>query len=328
MNDAWCWSGTVGRRPARRRTRRRRRDCPSCWGWPCAATPSGPICWCRNVLGKHVPQPAVVVYGAGVALGRRVRDLLGDEAAARAVVLGYAETATGLGHCVADGIGARPLPALHPPPGRRRGHGGRLRGGPQPRHLSPAAARRTRTCWPATARWSSWTTSSRRAAPCSTRSATCTRRYPREPVRGGGAGGHALGGGRGPTGRLRRASSAPAWTWWRCGLGHGRACPDGVLETGPASWWRGTSGADGRQAARRTRRRPAAATRARHPATVDPRWTSAGPQGCRTAAGTASPRRTAPAWRPPSPPWPAKARGGTAAPRRRAAACSSSASRS
>ncbi|MFJ6072647.1 phosphoribosyltransferase [Streptomyces sp. NPDC093065] len=64
-----------------------------------------------NVLGKHVPQSPSVVYGHGVALGRRVRELLGAEAAERAVVLGYAETATGLGHCVADGLG--PAPYLH-----------------------------------------------------------------------------------------------------------------------------------------------------------------------------------------------------------------------
>ncbi|KUL45704.1 phosphoribosyltransferase [Streptomyces regalis] len=61
-----------------------------------------------HVLGKHVPQSPSVVYGAGFALGRRVRDLLGADEAARAVVLGYAETATGLGHSVADGIGLAP----------------------------------------------------------------------------------------------------------------------------------------------------------------------------------------------------------------------------
>ncbi|MFD9500580.1 phosphoribosyltransferase [Streptomyces sp. NPDC060035] len=58
-----------------------------------------------NVLGKHVPQQPSVVYGAGFELGERVRDLLGEAEAARAVVLGYAETATGLGHAVADGLG-------------------------------------------------------------------------------------------------------------------------------------------------------------------------------------------------------------------------------
>ncbi|MHB9862132.1 phosphoribosyltransferase [Streptomyces sp. YIM S03343] len=63
-----------------------------------------------NVLGKHVPQSPSVVYGYGVALGRRVRDLLGPEHE-RAVVLGYAETATGLGHSVADGLGD--APCLH-----------------------------------------------------------------------------------------------------------------------------------------------------------------------------------------------------------------------
>ncbi|MFE7389882.1 phosphoribosyltransferase [Streptomyces sp. NPDC057582] len=61
-----------------------------------------------NVLGKHVPQRPSVVYGAGVELGLRVRALLGEAEARRAVVLGYAETATGLGHAVADGLGLAP----------------------------------------------------------------------------------------------------------------------------------------------------------------------------------------------------------------------------
>ncbi|CAL9433329.1 phosphoribosyltransferase [Streptomyces sp. enrichment culture] len=78
-----------------------------------------------NVLGKHVPQSPSVVHGHGVALGRRVRDLLGPEEAARAVVLGYAETATGLGHSVADGLGTAPY--LHstrrPVPGVPRAGG-------------------------------------------------------------------------------------------------------------------------------------------------------------------------------------------------------------
>ncbi|MFD5463583.1 phosphoribosyltransferase [Kitasatospora sp. NPDC127059] len=63
-----------------------------------------------SVLGKHVPQRPAVVHGAGLELGSRVRELIGAEAAARAVVLGYAETATGLGHSVADGLDA---PYLH-----------------------------------------------------------------------------------------------------------------------------------------------------------------------------------------------------------------------
>ncbi|MEW1831729.1 phosphoribosyltransferase [Streptomyces sp. NPDC088196] len=61
-----------------------------------------------NVLGKHVPQSPSIVYGYGFTLGRRVRELLGAEESARSVVLGYAETATGLGHAVADGIGVAP----------------------------------------------------------------------------------------------------------------------------------------------------------------------------------------------------------------------------
>ncbi|POX38985.1 phosphoribosyltransferase [Streptomyces sp. Ru73] len=78
-----------------------------------------------QVLGKHVPQRPAVVYDAGHGLGRRVRALLGDEAAARAVVLGYAETATGLGHSVADGLALAPY--LHstrrPVPGVERAGG-------------------------------------------------------------------------------------------------------------------------------------------------------------------------------------------------------------
>jgi hypothetical protein len=61
-----------------------------------------------NVLGKHVPQRPSLVYGAGLALGRQARELLGERDAARAVVLGYAETATGLGHSVADGLALAP----------------------------------------------------------------------------------------------------------------------------------------------------------------------------------------------------------------------------
>ncbi|MFV0136240.1 phosphoribosyltransferase [Streptomyces sp. HMX87] len=64
-----------------------------------------------QVLGKHVPQSPAVVHGHGLALGRRVRELLGAEEAASAVVLGYAETATGLGHSVADGLA--PAACLH-----------------------------------------------------------------------------------------------------------------------------------------------------------------------------------------------------------------------
>ncbi|OIJ66268.1 phosphoribosyltransferase [Streptomyces mangrovisoli] len=78
-----------------------------------------------NVLGKHVPQSPSVVHGHGFVLGRRVRELLGAREAGRAVVLGYAETATGLGHSVADGLGDAPY--LHstrrPVPGVARAGG-------------------------------------------------------------------------------------------------------------------------------------------------------------------------------------------------------------
>ncbi|RST03390.1 phosphoribosyltransferase [Streptomyces sp. WAC07149] len=82
-----------------------------------------------QVLGKHVPQSPAAVYAAGHGLGVRVRELLGDRAA-DAVVLGYAETATGLGHCVADGLGPapylhstrRPVPGLRPAGGFEEAH--------------------------------------------------------------------------------------------------------------------------------------------------------------------------------------------------------------
>ncbi|MEV4443490.1 phosphoribosyltransferase [Streptomyces sp. NPDC049577] len=83
-----------------------------------------------NVLGKHVPAPPARVHGTGVGLGRRVRALLGDAEAARAVVLGYAETATGLGHSVADGLALapylhstrRPVPGIAPVGGFEEEH--------------------------------------------------------------------------------------------------------------------------------------------------------------------------------------------------------------
>ncbi|WP_406395691.1 phosphoribosyltransferase [Streptomyces sp. NBC_00887] len=83
-----------------------------------------------NVLGKHVPQRPSLVYGAGFELGERVRDLLGEAEARRAVVLGYAETATGLGHAVADGLGVatylhstrRPVAGVAPAGGFEEAH--------------------------------------------------------------------------------------------------------------------------------------------------------------------------------------------------------------
>ncbi|RKN45818.1 phosphoribosyltransferase [Streptomyces hoynatensis] len=72
-----------------------------------------------GVLGKHVPRDPRLVYRTGVELGRRTAALLGG--AAGVVVLGYAETATGLGHSVADGLDApcvhstrRPVPGVLP----------------------------------------------------------------------------------------------------------------------------------------------------------------------------------------------------------------------
>ncbi|WP_084528496.1 phosphoribosyltransferase [Nocardia crassostreae] len=51
-----------------------------------------------TVLGKHLPTDPHRVIDAGNRLGDLVREVLGEQPA---VVLGFAETATGLGHCVA-----------------------------------------------------------------------------------------------------------------------------------------------------------------------------------------------------------------------------------
>jgi hypothetical protein len=80
-----------------------------------------------TVLGKHLPTDPLVVLGAGNRLGDLVRAVLGD---CEAVVLGFAETATGLGHCVAARIGAgcylhstrREVPAAHTLTGFEEGH--------------------------------------------------------------------------------------------------------------------------------------------------------------------------------------------------------------
>jgi adenine/guanine phosphoribosyltransferase-like PRPP-binding protein len=56
-----------------------------------------------TVLGKHIPADPRVVHGSGLELGRRVGAELDGSSA---LVLGFAETATGLGHCVAEALGA------------------------------------------------------------------------------------------------------------------------------------------------------------------------------------------------------------------------------
>ncbi|WP_439030779.1 phosphoribosyltransferase family protein [Gordonia terrae] len=59
-----------------------------------------------TVLGKHIPTRPSVVRGAADDLGDAVAAAIGADAAAHALVFGFAETATGLGHCVAERISA------------------------------------------------------------------------------------------------------------------------------------------------------------------------------------------------------------------------------
>jgi hypothetical protein len=59
-----------------------------------------------TVLGKHIPVDPRLVHDTGLDLGQRVGKVLDGRSA---LVLGFAETATGLGHCVAEAIGAEYL---------------------------------------------------------------------------------------------------------------------------------------------------------------------------------------------------------------------------
>lgn len=59
-----------------------------------------------TVLGKHIPVAPSAVIDAGSLLGSLCAPLVGDDSS-DAVVLGFAETATGLGHCVATRLNAR-----------------------------------------------------------------------------------------------------------------------------------------------------------------------------------------------------------------------------
>ncbi|WP_448638869.1 phosphoribosyltransferase domain-containing protein [Geodermatophilus sp. URMC 63] len=57
-----------------------------------------------RVLGKHVPVPPAAVLDAGAAVGDAVAAVLGPEVPG--LVVGYCETATGLGHAAAARLGA------------------------------------------------------------------------------------------------------------------------------------------------------------------------------------------------------------------------------
>ena len=151
----------------------------SCWAWRCAATPSGPICWsrtswastCRSRRPWSTAPASTSVCGCASCSATTGRG--------RAVVLGYAETATGLGHSVADGLGLAPY--LHST--RRPVAGVARAGGFEESHshatshlLLPEDPR----CSRATVRWSSSTTSSPRATRSSTPIRALHERYPRE----------------------------------------------------------------------------------------------------------------------------------------------------
>jgi adenine/guanine phosphoribosyltransferase-like PRPP-binding protein len=71
-----------------------------------------------HVLGKHIPLDPRTAYAIGMRLGGYTRDVLDGEPA---VVIGYAETATALGHAVADELSVtclhstrRTVPGMRP----------------------------------------------------------------------------------------------------------------------------------------------------------------------------------------------------------------------
>lgn len=78
-----------------------------------------------TVLGKHVPADPRLVHATGTRLGI----LAGEHVRGASLVLGYAETATGLGHVVADALGAdylhstrRPVAGVEPVGGFEEEH--------------------------------------------------------------------------------------------------------------------------------------------------------------------------------------------------------------
>lgn len=73
-----------------------------------------------TVLGKHIPTDPRKVHGAGVRLG----ELVAAELTGPAVVIGNAETATALGHCVAEALGAPYLHSTRRPVDGVRPYGG------------------------------------------------------------------------------------------------------------------------------------------------------------------------------------------------------------
>ena len=235
-----------------------------------------------NVLGKHVPQsPGRRPRRTASRSAARVRELLGDDGG-RAAPSSSATPRRPPGSATASPTASALAPYLHstrrPVAGRRAG--GRLRGGALARHLAPAAARRTRRCWPATARWSWSTTSSPPATPCSTRSAPCTSAT------------RASGTSSSPWSTCARAADRGRLDEFAAELGArvdlvaaGRrarcACRTDVLAQGQAPGRRGTRPRGARRAA-------AAGRAAAHGAAAVPRRPRLARAACPTAAGTAS----------------------------------------
>ena len=117
-----------------------------------------------TVLGKHSRPTRAPSTAAGLRLGAAGRGPCSATPTDRALVLGFAETATGLGHCVAEALGARRY--LH---STRRAVARRRPVGRFEEEHSHATGHLLLPddpgCSPAAARWCSSTTSCPPAAP-------------------------------------------------------------------------------------------------------------------------------------------------------------------
>ena len=287
----------MGRRPARRRARAATAELPELLGLALRRNPKRAHLLVSNVLGKHVPQrparglrrrPTARAAGARACWATRRPPGRSSSATPRPPPASATR--------VADGLGARALPALHPPAGAGRG--------------ARRAASRRSTATPPPTCCCPRTRTARRGRPAGAGRRrvlhrqhrpehdprTCTRAIPRDRYVVVALVDMRSAADRGRLDRVRRGARRPRRPG-RAGRRHASACPTGVLDRGASAL---VAEHERTERARGLRRaRPAGGARAPGDA---PPWrasTSAGPPGCPTAAARLHPGTTAtPRWRP------------------------------
>ena len=307
MNDG-VWSGSLGRRAARRRARRATTELRGAAGARPAPQPQAGAS--AGLERARQARAAVARRGVRRRASRsasRVRELLGDDGG-RGARSSSATRRRPPGSATRSPTALGLAPYLHstrrPVDGRRAARAASR----SPTRTPPrtCCCRRTRRCWPATGRWSSSTTSSPPATPSSTPSATCTSATRASATWSSPWSTCARPADRGRLDDVRRARSARASTWWPLAAGTvrlpGRRAGEGA-GAGRASTRAADAPEPAADAGRRARRRAAPYASS-----------SAGPPGCPTAAGTASPPRTAHGWRRALPAMAAPPRRGAARP--------------